>query len=121
SRVRRGERVEWSASERFVLGRAAGLGVPDAGEFEEITSLPGSLLPALSRRLVAGGVLNESAAGYTPVAAAARSALTGQVLEQDRPGAIDFVLLPRTGDLIALPSRAGSWPFAMGRARPQPI
>ena len=119
--VRRRERVEMSALEQFVLEMAVEFGVTDAVEFEEITSLPGSLLPALSRRLVAGGVLNESATGYVPVAAAARSALTGQVLEQDRPGAMDFVLLPRTGDLIALPSRAGSWPFAIERARPEPV
>ncbi|GIJ27013.1 hypothetical protein Vqi01_21750 [Micromonospora qiuiae] len=99
--------VRMTPLERFVLELAMATGRADPDEFFEITNLPGAtLLPVAARRLVATGALMPDGDGYRPLWPDARRAARSQTLYRKRPESLDVVLLPRTGDLLALDPRS---------------
>jgi hypothetical protein len=100
--VRQAKAVQMTPMERFTLELALTLGRADPDEFTEVTNLPRILLPAAARRLVSGGALAPDRGGYIPVRPVADQAATSQTVLYERRTQLDIVLLPRTGDLIAL-------------------
>ncbi|MDG4752632.1 hypothetical protein O7630_16945 [Micromonospora sp. WMMD718] len=103
----RAAQVRMTPLERFVLELAMTTGLAEPDEFFEITDLPGAtLLPVAARRLVAAGALTRDDYGYRPLSPGAERAARTQTVYRKRPIALDVVLLPRTGDLLALDPRS---------------
>ncbi|MEQ4303953.1 hypothetical protein ABNF97_21650 [Plantactinospora sp. B6F1] len=95
--------VQMTPLERFVLELATTTGRADPDEFFEITNLPGAtLLPVAARRLVAAGALARDGDGYRPLSPGAERAARTRTVYRQRLVRLDVVLLPRTGDLLAL-------------------
>ena len=113
-------RQELTALERFVLEMALSLGTVSAEDFAEVVSLPQQVLAAGATRLVAAGALRASVDGYQAEPTIARRALQEQGIRRPLPATADFVLLPRTGDLLALPSAKKSWLRQLALARVVP-
>lgn len=108
--------VRMPPMERFTLELALTMGRADPNEFVEITNLPPVLLPASARRLVSAGALAHDHGGYIPLRPAADQAAQSQAVRYERRTQLDIVLLPRTGDVIAL---GGNALRDLDRARPR--
>src|SRR5262249_18294650 len=104
--MRRAEPVSMTPLERFTLELASPSGRADPSEFFEITGLPGALLPIAARRLVTSRALAPADGGYLPQSPGAERAARSQTVYEQRHASLDIVLLPRTGDLLALDPRA---------------
>jgi hypothetical protein len=106
--------------ERFTIELALRLGRADPDEFFEITGLPATLLPVAARRLVTAGALRPSGDGFDVVVQIAEPIAATHTVYATRPEPFDLVLLPRSGDLVALPPRT-SWLMEADKARPRPV
>ncbi|WP_117213332.1 hypothetical protein [Allorhizocola rhizosphaerae] len=104
--MRRAEPVAMTPLERFTLELALTTGRADPNEFFEITGLPGALLPIAARRLVTSRALTPADGGYLPQPQVAEHAARIQTVYEQRHASLDFILLPRTGDLLALDPRS---------------
>ncbi|HEX6683442.1 MAG TPA: hypothetical protein VF062_11630 [Candidatus Limnocylindrales bacterium] len=104
--MRRAEPVAMTPLERFTLELALTTGRVDPSEFFEITGLPGALLPIAARRLVTSRALTPADGGYVPQPQVAEHAASVQTVYEQRHASLDFILLPRTGDLLALDPRS---------------
>lgn len=103
--MRRAEPVSMRPLERFVLELALTTGRAQSDDFSEITGLPGGLLPVAARRLVASRVLERADGGFAPRFPGAAQAAQTRTVYEERHTSLDLVLLPRTGDLLALDPR----------------
>jgi hypothetical protein len=106
--MRRAEPVAMTPLERFTLEMALTTGRADPNEFSEITGLPGALLPIAARRLVTSRALTPDNDAYLPQLQVAENAARIQTLYERRHASLDFILLPRTGDLLAFDPRSSS-------------
>lgn len=113
-------RQELTVLERFVLEMALTLGTVTAEDFAEVVSLPRQVLAAGATRLIAGGALRLTGDGYVVEPKIAARALRDQGIRRLRPATADFVLLPRTGDLLAVPPAKKSWLRQLELARVAP-
>jgi hypothetical protein len=113
-------RQELTVLERFVLEMALSLGTVSAEDFAEVVSLPRQVLAAGATRLTAAGALHVVTNGYQVEPTIATRALREQGIRRPVPATADFVLLPRTGDLIAVPSAKKSWLRQLELARIAP-
>ncbi|MFC6017687.1 hypothetical protein ACFP2T_15905 [Plantactinospora solaniradicis] len=103
----RAEPVSMTPLERFALELALTTGRADPEEFFEITNLPGpTLLPVATRRLVAARALAPADGGYVPLSPDAERAARTQTVYERRLSSLDVVLLPLSGDLLALDPRS---------------
>jgi hypothetical protein len=102
-------RHELTVFERYLLEMALTLGRMTSADVEEVLGLPPELLDRGAWRLTAAGALRRDADGYHVVAEQARSMLDARTLPQLVESAADFVLLPRTGDLLVLAPGRGGW------------
>jgi len=118
--VRRAVPVAMTPLERFTLELALTMGRAEPDEFFEITGLPATLLPVTARRLVNSGALASADGGYVPVRPVADVVVRSQTVHEERHARLDIVLLPRTGDLLALDSRS-SWLRAADQLRPRSV
>jgi hypothetical protein len=119
--VLREQRQALTPLERFVLETALALGSVGAGEFAEIVSLPGRVLAGGASRLIAGGALFRDGDAYTVVPETAARALTQQMVTRRQRSTADFVLLPRSGDLLAVTKPKGrNWLRDLDQERPHP-
>lgn len=100
---------ELTVLEHFVLEMALTLGTVTAEDFAEVVSLPRQVLAAGATRLIAGGALRLVGDGYEVVPETATRALADQEIQRPMPSTADFVLLPRSGDLLMLPAKKKSW------------
>lgn len=107
--VLREVRQKLTVLERFVLEMALTLGTVRAEDFAEVVSLPRQVLAAGATRLIAGGALRLVGDGYVVVPETAARALAEEGIRRPMPSTADFVLLPRTGDLLTLPAKKKSW------------
>lgn len=107
--VKKEVRDELTSLERFVLEMALKLGVVTADDFDEVVSLPQQVLAAGATRLVAGGALHLVGDRYEVVSDVAARALAERGIRRLLPNTADFVLLPRTGDLFAMPAGKKTW------------
>lgn len=103
--MRRAEPVSMTPLERFTVELALTTGRADPNELFEITGLPGTLLPIAARRLVASQALAPDGTGFLPQSPGAQRAVQSQTLYEQRHTSLDIILLPRTGDLLALDPR----------------
>jgi hypothetical protein len=102
-------RQKLTVLERFVLEMALSLGTVSAEDFAEVVSLPRQVLAAGATRLVAAGALHLVDNGYQVEPKIATRALQEQGIRRPLSATADFVLLPRTGDLLAVPPAKKSW------------
>jgi hypothetical protein len=102
-------RQELTALERFVLEMALTLGSVTTEDFTEVVSLPRQVLTAGASRLVGGGALRLGAGSYKVEPEPAAQALREAGIRRQLPATADFVLLPRTGDLLEAPGKKKSW------------
>jgi len=102
-------RQELTLLERFVLEMALTLGTVSAEDFAEIVSLPRQVLAAGATRLIAAGALRQVGDGYQVEPTIATRTLQDQGIRRHIAATADFVLLPRTGDLLAVPPAKKSW------------
>lgn len=107
--VRAVEPRELTALERFVLEMGLSLGSVRPADFAEVTSLPASVLAGATWRLVADGALFPQGKGYGVARPRAAQTLRREAVARVVDTAADFVLLPRTGDLLAVGGGAGGW------------
>jgi hypothetical protein len=106
--MRRAVPMAMTPLERFTLELAITMGRAEPEDFTEITGLPAQLLPIAARRLLRTGALVATGRGYQPVPAAAAKAANSRQVIEERPVRLDLVLLPGTGDMLALNPRT-SW------------
>jgi len=102
-------RQELTALERFVLEMAMTLGSVTAENFTEVVSLPRQVLAAGASRLVGGRALRLSAGTYEVEPEIAAQALREATIRRPLPATADFVLLPRTDDLLEVAGKKKSW------------
>lgn len=107
--VRATEPRELTVLERFVLELGLSLGGVRPADFAEVTSLPATILAGATWRLVADGSLVPQQDGWAVAHARAAQTLRRQAVARVTDAAADFVLLPRTGDLLAARGAAGGW------------
>jgi len=119
--VQKEVRDELTSLERFVLEMALKLGVVTAEDFAEVVSLPQQVLAAGATRLVAGGALHLVGDRYEVETDVATRALAERGIRRLLPTTADFVLLPRTGDLFALPARKKAWLRQLETTRLVPV
>ncbi len=100
--VRRWAEKPLSDVERFLLEAATMLGGLNDVELTAITGLPGSLLPALTRRLVRSGALIAMDGGYVPDPEISRVVLAGGNLRELEVDRVDLVYLPDSDELVAV-------------------
>ncbi|MFF5113594.1 hypothetical protein [Streptosporangium sp. NPDC000509] len=100
---------ELTSLERFVLEMGLALGTIDPTDFSAVTSLPPSVLAGAAWQLVADGVLTPDGTGYRVDPGRSVEALTQQSVHRLVRSTADFVLLPRTGDLLVVASEKNSW------------
>lgn len=118
--MRRAKPVSMTPLERFTLELALTVGRAEPDEFFEITGLPRSLLQIGARRLVAARAMEATEDGFVPCLPGAERAFHSQTLYEDRHANFDIVLLPRTGDLLALdPGTSGL--RALEQLRPRSV
>jgi hypothetical protein len=114
-------REELTVLERFVLEMALSLGTVSAEDFAEVVTLPRQVLAAGATRLIAAGALHLVGNGYQVEPTTATRALQEQRIRRPRLATADFVLLPRTGDLLAVPPAKKSWLRQLELARVAPV
>jgi hypothetical protein len=102
-------RQELTALERFVLEMALTLGSLTSEDFTEVVSLPRQVLTAGASRLLGGGALRLVADTYEVEPDAAARVLREAAVRRQVPATADFVLLPRTGDLLEVAGKKKSW------------
>jgi hypothetical protein len=102
-------RQELTALERFVLEMALALDAVTAEDFTEIVSLPRQVLTAGASRLVGGGALRLVGGTYEVEPETAAQVLREAAIRRRLPATADFVLLPRTGDLLEVAGKKKSW------------
>jgi hypothetical protein len=107
--VRATEPRKLTVLERFVLEMGLSLGSVQPADFAEVTSLPATILAGATWRLVADGALFPEQNGYGVAHARAAQTLRRQTVARTVDTAADFVLLPRTGDLLAVGGGTGGW------------
>ncbi|OZV84551.1 hypothetical protein CA850_01490 [Micromonospora echinospora] len=112
--------VDMTPLERFTVELALTTGRADPAEFTEITGLPGNLLAAGARRLVQSNALIPDDSGYAVWRPMAEQLATEQVVHEYRTVRYDLVLLPRTGDLLALDPK-NSWLEQVEQVRARPV
>ncbi|NUR95268.1 MAG: hypothetical protein HOV67_08425 [Kribbellaceae bacterium] len=106
--MRRAEPVAMTPLERFTVELALTAGRADQNEFFEITGLPGALLPIAARRLVSSGALIPTDDGYLPQPDLAVQARLSQTVYEHRHVSLDFIFLPRTGEMLAFDDRSSN-------------
>jgi hypothetical protein len=118
--VLREVRQELTVLERFVLEMALRLHVVTAEDFAEVVSLPRQVLAAGATRLIAGGALRLVGDRYEVEPETAVKALRDRRIRRALPASADFVVLPRSGDVIALAPGRRSWlrQFEIARLAP---
>lgn len=108
--VSREVRQELTQLERFLLEMALALGTFDSDEFEEVVSLPRSVLAGGMSRLVAGGAVSLIGAEFHVITEVAARFLEQEAVTREVESSADFALLPRSGDLLAVSTdKGGSW------------
>ncbi|WP_329560155.1 hypothetical protein OG711_22090 [Streptomyces uncialis] len=100
---------ELTVLERLVLEMGLSLGSVEPADFAEVTDLPPSVLAGAAWRLVAAGVLFPQRNGYGVQLSGAERTLRRQAVARVVDAAADFVLLPRSGDLLAFGGGPGGW------------
>jgi len=110
--VRRWTEKSLSNLEQFVLEAALTTGGIDTVELATITGLPGGILPALVRRLVAVGVMHDTGNGYAVDPSRAREALNARHLRVEEIGRTDLIFLPETDEMLAIDARASGDPLS---------
>jgi hypothetical protein len=118
--VLREVREELTVLERFVLEMALRLGVVTAEDFAEVMSLPRQVLAAGATRLIAGRALRLVGDRYEVEPSTAAKALATQGISRRLTATADFLLLPRTGDVLAMAPGRRSWlrQFEIARLAP---
>ena len=106
------KRQELTTLERFVLEMGLALGSVEPEEFTEVTSLPPSALAGATWRLVSAGTLYPRGR-YGIHSELAATALQRKAVSRLVRSSADFVLLPRSGDLLAVAGRDGGWARAL--------
>lgn len=123
--VLREKRQELTTLERFVLEMGLALGSVEPEDFTEVTSLPPSALAGASWRLVSAGTLYPRGGSYGVDPEQAATVLQRRTVSRLVRSSADFVLLPRSGDLLAIAGRDGGWPRALEQGvipdRPAPL
>lgn len=107
--VLREKRQELTAVEKFVLEMGLTLGSVEPEDFAEVTSLPPSALAGASWRLISSGTLSPRGGSYGVHPEQAAAALQQEAVRRVVRSNADFVLLPRTGDLLAVAGKDGGW------------
>jgi hypothetical protein len=110
--VRRWADKSISRLEQFVLEAALALGSIDGTELTEITGLPGSLLPALTRRLVGTGILYAAGDRYDVEPRLGAAALSAGQLRVEEVGRTDLIYLLDTDELVAIDPRPSKDPLS---------
>lgn len=109
---------ELTVFERFILEMALELGGVSGEDVTEVLDLRPEFLVRGAWRLVVAGALRLDGDVYRVVPDAARKLRQTRVLPQRVQSTADFVLLPRTGDLLAVASgRGGGWLAEADRQR----
>jgi hypothetical protein len=109
---------ELTIFERFILEMALELGSVSGEDVTEVLDLRPEFLARGAWRLVVAGALRLDGDIYRVVPNAARKLRQTRVLPQRVQSTADFVLLPRTGDLLAVASgRSGGWLAEADRQR----
>lgn len=111
--VLREKRQELTMVERFVLEMGLGLGSVEPEDFAEITSLPPSALAGATWRLISSGTLYPRGGSYGIHPEQAATALQQRTVSRLVRSSADFVLLPRSDDLLGIAGRDGGWPRAL--------
>lgn len=109
--------LELTVFERYLLEMALDLDTLSDADLEEVLDLPYGFLNRGVWRLIAAGALHREGTAYRVVPAVARKLLEARVLPRRVHSTADFVLLPRTGDLLALAPGRGSWLAEADRQR----
>jgi len=107
--VLREKRQELTMMERFVLEMGLALGSVEPEDFAEITSLPPSALAGATWRLISSGILSPHGGSYGIHPERAATALQQRTVARLVRSSADFVLLPRSGDLLGVAGRDGGW------------
>jgi hypothetical protein len=118
--LRQAVRIEMTPMERLTVELALALGRADPQEFLEVSGLPAALLPVAARRLVTAGALEADDDGYQVVPSVAVTIATNQTLSVERYVPYDILVLPRTGDILALETRS-SVVRTLERLRPRSV
>jgi len=109
---------ELTVFERFILEMALELGTVSGEDVTEVLDLRPEFLIRGAWRLAVAGALHLDGDVYRVVPDAARKLRQTRVLPQRVQSTADFVLLPRTGDLLAVASgRGGGWLAEADRQR----
>jgi hypothetical protein len=103
------ERQEFNLLERFVLEMGLAFGIVEPEDFTEITSLPPHVLAGATWRLVASGALTPQGSDFLVDAERAAEVLQQEQVTRHVPASVGFALLPRSGDLLAVPGEDGGW------------
>jgi len=98
---------ELTVFERFILEMALELGTVSGEDVTEVLDLRPEFLIRGAWRLAVAGALRLDGDVYRVVPDAARKLRQTRVLPQRVQSTADFVLLPRTGDLLAVASGRG--------------
>jgi hypothetical protein len=107
--VVREKRQELTVLERFVLEMGLTLGTAEPEDFAEITSLPASALAGATWRLIPSGTFSPRGGSYGVDPEQAAAALEQKAIRRLVRASADFVLLPRSDDLLAVTGRDGGW------------
>jgi hypothetical protein len=103
--------------ERFVLEMALELGAVSGRDITEVLDLQPEFLVRGAWRLAVAGALRKEGELYQVVPEVATTLLTTKTLPQRVQSTADFVLLPRTGDLLGVASGRGGWLAEADRQR----
>src|SRR5271166_3254238 len=95
--------------ERFILEMALELGGVSGQDVMEVLDLQPEFLVRGAWRLAVAGALYLEGDIYRVVPEVAEKLRQAKTLPQRVPSTADFVLLPRTGDLLAVASGQGGW------------
>lgn len=96
--------------ERLLLEMAVALGTVDSEDFEQVVSLPRSVLAGGMSRLVAGGAVSLIGEEFHVISEVAARFLQQEVVIRQMESTADFALLPRSGDLLTVSADKGrSW------------
>jgi hypothetical protein len=103
--------------ERFVLEMALELGAVSGRDITEVLDLQPEFLVRGAWRLAVAGALRKEGELYQVVPEVAKTLLSTKTLPQRVQSTADFVLLPRTGDLLGVASSRGGWLAEADRQR----
>lgn len=107
------KRQDLTVLERFALELGLTFGSIEPEDFAEITSLPSSALAGATWRLISSGTLYPRGGSYGVNPEQAAAALQQRTVSRLVRSSADFVLLPRSGDVLAVGGRDGGWPRAV--------